>query len=238
MNIDWLGDKIVDLFIEKWFITDFASIYSLWNFKDEILKLEWFKDKSVANILSAVKSSRTVELANFLVSLWIPQVWKKTAKLVWNLVSQKYFELNNNIDSPNKEILKKILFSLKFEELQDIKDIWPVWAWSIEYYFQENQDLVIRLLDELNIQLKPSQNNQQKTSNITWKSFCVTGSFEKYSRDEIHKIIEDLGGEVRTSVSKNLDYLIVWTDAWSKATKAKDLWVTILSLNELDEMVK
>lgn len=227
-NIDGMWDKIIELFIEKWYITDFASIYNLEKFKDEILALEGFESKKTQNLFDAITNSRNMNLANFFVALWIPQVGKKTGKILANYVISKIKNSN----------LEDILFSLNPEDLQEIKDIWPVWAHSIAYYFEEHRDLVTNLLKEINIIL-PAKVTSNITSNsqISNKSFCVTGSFSDISRDEIHKIIEENWWETRTSVSKNLDFLIAGENAWSKLQKATDFWVKILNLEEFKNMI-
>ncbi len=221
-NIEWLWDKIIELFLEKWFITDFVSIYKLEKYKNEILNLEWFKDKKVQNIFDEIQKSRTMQLQNFFVSLWIPQVWKKTWKILSNFISWR-------------SILDTI-FNLKTEELEQIKDIWPVAAHSIVYYFEEYKDLVVRLINELDI-IYPEEKEKFSSMVLNWKSFCVTWSFPNISRDKIHKIIEENWWETRTSVTKNLDYLIVWSEAWNKLQKAQEFWVKIISLEEFEKMI-
>lgn len=273
-NIEWLWDKIIELFIEKWLITDFTSIYKLHNYQDEILSFEWFKDKKLNNILDEVDKSRAMPLANFFVALWIPQVGRKTAKtlvnyLVANGKLDEIYQMKNeewkikNLPSivissemkwnemESRDLkewrmkndtlaiaFKNVFDKLEFEELQNIRDIWPVGAHSIVYYFEEFSELVYNLLLELNISL-PIMSNQTDwwSGKLAWKSFCVTGSFPNISRDEIHKIIEENVWETRTSVTKNLTYLIVWSEAWSKLTKATELWVAILTIEEFMEMV-
>ena len=90
---------------------------------------------------------------------------------------------------------------------------------------------------ELHFEEKNTENFPQKNEKIFGKSFCVTGSFEEFSRDEIHEMIENQGGEVRSSVSVKLDYLIAWEKAGSKMKKAEELGVEILSLEQFLEML-
>ncbi|MBP8017058.1 NAD-dependent DNA ligase LigA, partial [Candidatus Gracilibacteria bacterium] len=229
-NIEGLGDKIIELFIEKEFITDFVSIYHLKKFQNEILALEGFKDKKVSNILEEIENSRKMPLTNFLVALGIPQVGKKTAKLLANKISSK-------LENDKNSNLSEILFNLNSEELEEIKDIGPIGAHNVVYYFEEYSDLVSRLLNEINIIL-PEISNQTSSLPLNGKSFCVTGSFPDISRDEIHKIIEENGGETRTSVTKNLDYLVVGSEAGSKLAKAKEFNVQILSLEEFYKLIQ
>lgn len=248
-NIEWLGDKIIEIFIDKWYITDFSSIYKLVRYRDEILTLEWFKDKRIQNILDEVELSRNIPLNNFFVALWIPQIGKKTAKTLLNFLTtrgkldeiftyRQDKEFSQEFRSEQSRLFLEVFDSLNSEELETIKDIWPVGAHSIVYYFEEYRELVRDLLLEINFTLpKQVDISLLSDSKIAGKSFCVTWSFSNISRDEIHKIIEDNWWETRTSVSSNLTYLIAWESAWSKLKKAQDLWIQILSLDEFMEMV-
>lgn len=295
MNIEWLGKEIIALFLEKDFITDFTSIFHLARHRAEILTLEGFKDKKIDNILKEIEKNRHIPLANLLVGLGIPQVGRKTAKLLAAHVAEKYEEkviakkpeddvatqsnktsifmdshallalrserqttgqisLFGQVQEPieidpassagwrvtiDKEMLFHTLIHLHLEELQEIKDIGPVAAGSIVYYFEENETLLKWLIGELFIELpKISVSWGAGVSGIlSGKSFCVTGGFEWISRDEIHEKIEAAWGEVRTSVSKNLTYLIVGTDAGSKLEKARSLGVEIIGLDGFLEML-
>ncbi|MDD2487757.1 MAG: NAD-dependent DNA ligase LigA [Candidatus Gracilibacteria bacterium] len=225
-NIEGLGDKIIEIFVDKGIITDFTSIYHINEHEAEIMNLEGFKDKKIENILGEIEKSRDMELANFFVALGIPQVGKKTGKILAKYILQK-----------NSAGLEDILFSLNPEELQEIKDIGPVGAHSIVYYFEEHEALIKDLLKEIRITIPQKSGTSAENLIFSGKSFCVTGSFEAISRDEIHKIIEDNGGETRSSVSKNLDYLIVGSEAGSKLGKAQELGVKILSLDEFYELM-
>ena len=128
---------------------------------------------------------------------------------------------------------------LHLEELQEIRDIGPIAAGSIVYYFEENEDLIERLLQEISpiLPVITSHTEADSSSLIAGKSFCVTGSFADISRDEIHEKIETAGGEVRTSVSKNLDYLIAGEAAGSKLEKARSLGVNVIELEEFLQMI-
>ena len=119
------------------------------------------------------------------------------------------------------EDLLAIFAELTSEELQNVDDVGPSTAESVVSYFEENRDSLSELFKEL----APVVPEAKKAGKLTGKSFCVTGSFEGVSRDEIHALIESHGGEVRSSVSGKLDYLVVGTDAGSKLEKARTLGV-------------
>lgn len=127
------------------------------------------------------------------------------------------------------EDLLAIFAELTSEELQSVDDVGPSTAESVVSYFEENRDSLSDLFKEL----APAVPEAKKVGKLTGKSFCVTGSFEGVSRDEIHAFVESHGGEVRSSVSGKLDYLIVGTDAGSKLEKARSLGVSDIGLEEL-----
>lgn len=233
-NILTLGDKIIELFIEQNFLTDFVSIYHLREHSLSILQMEGFKERKLENILESIESSRTMPLANFFVALGIPQVGRKTGKLLAKYLSEKMMDMDINPSN-----ILNILFHLTYEELEKIHDIGPATAGSIVYYFEENREMITRLLHEIQptFTISRTQEETSEISKLAGKSFCVTGGFEGISRDEIHAMIEQHGGEVRSSVSAKLDYLIVGSDAGSKKSKAEELGVKILDLDALYQMI-
>lgn len=222
-----LGDKIIDIFIDQGFLTDFVSIYHLGEHTKSILEIEGFKNKKLSNILESIEDSRKMPLSSFFVALGIPQVGRKTGKLLAKYVAEK-------MNTTSKSLLDTLLH-LTYEELENIHDVGPATAGSIVYYFEENQDMMTRLLEEIHPTIV--MDTTQKEASLAGKSFCVTGGFENISRDEIHAMIEENGGEVRTSVSAKLDYLIVGTDAGSKKAKAEELGVKILDLDEFYKLL-
>lgn len=227
MNIDGLGPRQLELFIQKWWITDFASVFQLVDFRHEMLKLEWYKDKSVQNLIDSLEKSKHTTLDRMLVGLWIPNVGKKTARSLSRTVSN--FQYSWNFDS-----VLESMFSIQEENLLAVKDIWPETARAFVDYMNENRELITSLFHQLLIPIE-SKNDRisiPTESQISGKSFCVTGSFDTMSRDEIHEMIESHGGEVRSSVSPKLDYLIAWESAWSKKSKAEEYNVPMLTLEE------
>lgn len=226
-NIDGLGTKQIELFLEKWWFTDFASVFHLNKYQDELLLLEGYKEKSVENLLTAIKKARNTELARVLVSLGIPNIGKKTGKVI--------AEEGKKVARTHWINILHALFSLNEEQLLEIKDIWPETAHSFVEYMEDNRLIVENLFAEISIRDIMSVSY---TSNVLWgKSFCVTGSFEGISRDEIHELIEKNGWEVRSSVSSKLNYLIVGSDAGSKLEKAKESGVSIITIEDFRRMI-
>jgi DNA ligase (NAD+) len=224
MNIDGLGPRQLEDFLERWWITDFASVYQLEKYRDQMLELDGYQEKSIQNLIDSLEKSRHTTLDRMFVWLNIPNVGKKTAKQLAKIHAQLMKE--NNITP------LETLFTIIEEELLNVKDIWPETARAFVEYMQENRELVEWLYNELDIQYEVIQNTTKLLSELTGKSFCVTGSFDNMSRDQIHEMIESHGGEVRSSVSSKLDYLIAWENAGSKLAKANECGVQVLTISE------
>lgn len=240
LDIDGLGTKQIELFLEKWWLTDFASVFHLLEHEAEILSLEGYKEKSIANLRVSLDRAKHTTLDRVLTAIGIPNVGRKTAKvLARSLFQELWFGASSHIKEMNQEDIPLAIFqkclSLTPEELEMIDDIGPETARSIVAYFSENSDMLGRLFQEIILSLPLSQS--QSAKKLTGKSFCVTGSFEEISRDAIHEIIEKNGWEIRTSVSSKLDFLIVWASAGSKLDKAKELGVAVISLEDLQKML-
>lgn len=219
LNIDWLGEKQVEFFIDLWFVWDLTDIFNLKNHREELLTQEWFKEKSVNNLLEAIENSRNMTISTFLVSLAISQVGKKWAKVI-----SKLFNSNDDI----------IIFPFSEFDFEELADIWPETAKNIVNYFKENKEFIEKLLQEVNIDFGNTSNNNWK---LFSKKICITWSFDWISRDDIVKIIEKNGGEFVSSVGKSTDFLIAWEKAGSKIEKAQNLWVQVLSLEEFNDII-
>ena len=229
LNIDWLGEKQVELFLELGLISSIPSIFDLKNKKDEILSLEWFWEKSFQNLVDSIEKAKNIDLERFLTSLWIPGVGKKTSKTLKKLFKSKDDFLN---------------FSYSLEELEDLKDIWGETAKSILEYFQNeaHKKILSEMMDILNLEFyKQEEKTFDENSFFAGKKVCITGSFEKnwekISRDKLVEILEKNGWEFVSSVSKNTDFLLAWEKAWSKLEKAKSLSVEIIWLDEFFEKI-
>ncbi|MDD5213585.1 MAG: NAD-dependent DNA ligase LigA [Candidatus Gracilibacteria bacterium] len=219
LNIDGLGEKQVELFIELGFINDLSDVFLLKNHREELLTQEGFKEKSVNNLLERVENSRNMNISTFLVSLAISQVGKKGAKVISKLF---------------KNVEDILIFPFCESDFESLADIGPETAKNIVEYFRENKEFLEKYLNEININFGNASENTGKLSSL---KFCITGSFDGISRDDIVKIIEENGGEFVSSVGKSTNYLIAGEKAGSKAEKAQDLGVKILSLEEFRGMI-
>ncbi len=217
LNIDWFGEKQVILFLEKWFITNLVSVFSLKDKKEEILKLEWFKEKSVSNLIDAIEKAKTQSLVSFLTALWIEWVGKKTAKTL-----AKIFEKKEDL----------IDFKYTFDDLLRLDDFGPETSESVLEYFSDNsnKENLVKLLEIIDIKFEKVSVWEGK---FAWKRFCVTWSFEWFTRDQIIEKLENEWAEFIWSVSKKLDFLVVWKDAGSKLKKANELGVKVVGLDDV-----
>lgn len=217
-NIDGFGERQVELFLQLGFIKRFGDIFRLKDYREDILALEGFQEKSVNNLLDGIEKVRKTDITTFLKALGIPGVGKKTAKT-----------LSKIIDSIEHPLLSGFA---TMSELEELPDIGPEVANSVVRFFKEHRELTQDLLSELEIIFLDSSSVISSDSIWGGKKVCITGSFEWYKRDELAEILEKRGGEFMSSVSKNTDYLLAGEKAGSKLKKAQELWVEILSLEE------
>jgi DNA ligase (NAD+) len=214
-NIDGMGPKIVDRFLELGLISTFPDIFTLE--EGDIKDLEGFKDKSASNLIEAIEKARKISLERFLVSLSIDQVGEETAILV-----ARHF---GSLDKIRKA---------STEELEKIEGVGEIVARSIHNWFRgkENMEIVERLLKYVEI-----ENPKKESNKLKGRTFVLTGSLLSMSRDEAKEKIRSLGGNVSSSVSKKTDYVVAGTDPGSKYQTAEKLGVKILDEAEFKKML-
>lgn len=211
MNIDGLGESIVEDFYNMDIIKDITDIYKLKDKKEELIELEGFGSKSVSNLLISIENSKNNSLENLLNGLGINGIGAKTAKIL----AKRYETMDN-------------LMNASSEELEQIKDIGSTLSKNISNYFDnpKNRILIHELKDiGINMEYKGLKIIQDEA--FTNKKFVLTGTISFLSRDELKKIIEDRGGEVSGSVSKKTDVVIAGENPGSKYDKAKALNIPI-----------
>ena len=214
MNIDGLSEETLEKFIDAGYIHEFADIFKLDRYEEEIVNTPGFGRKSYDNLMDSVNRARQVELHALIYSLGIPNIGTANAKLIC-----KHFQ--NDFD--------KIRNAAR-EELVEIKHIGDKMAEKFADYFadEENNAKVDRLLEQITI-MQPEENNSQNMEGLT---FVVTGSVEKFpNRNAVKDYIEKRGGKVTGSVTSKTNYLInndVLSNS-SKNRKAKELGIEIIS---------
>lgn len=221
MNIDGLGPKIIDLLIQHKLIGTFADIYELKQGDVEILPR--MGELSAKNLIGAINSSRSPDLARFIYALGIGQVGEETA-----------IDLANHFRSLDK------LMSANAGQLMEVEGVGDVVARSIKDYFadKKNIKLVRDLLKHISL-INPKANKlkSQEANKLHGKTFVLTGTLESMSRDEAKDKIRLVGGHVSSSVSKETDYLVAGEDPGSKFNKAQSLGIKILSEKEFVNML-
>ncbi len=234
-NMEGLGPKIIDRFLDEGLILDAADIFTLKEKEGDITALERFGEKSASNIIEEVESRKNISLPRFIYSLSILHVGEETAQLLAREIAEK---LNVQHRTSNIQHFLEILQSFSFDELQKIRDIGPKVAESIYNWFHEKQNIeFLKKLDHVGIVIS---NVQRPTSNfkLSGKVFVLTGSLGNMSRDEAKEKIRALGGEISESVSKKTSYVIAGTDPGSKFNKAKQLGVEVLNEKQFLNLIK
>lgn len=209
MDIDGLGEKLVEQLVDKGVVKDVADLYSLK--LEELASLERMAEKSAQNLLDETKASKSRGLARALFALGIRFVGERTAELL-----AEHFGALDRIAAASEE------------ELLQVVEVGPTVAASIVEFFQEkgNQQ-VIEKLRKAGLVLKEKR-ARPKDTRLAGKTFVLTGTLAKRSREEAKELIESLGGKVTGSVSKNTDYLVVGAEPGSKLDKARALGVPVL----------
>ena len=218
MNIDGLGDRIIEDFYNLKYIKDITDIYKLNRFRDELTELEGYGNKSIDNLLEAINNSKANSLERLLFGLGIPNVGEKTSKIL----AGRYETLDN-------------LMNATFEELNQIPDIGEIIAKSIVDFFQNEKNInIINELKGLNINMEYTGPKVVINENFSGKTFVITGTLTKYTRDEVEEKIENLGGKTSSSVSKKTSAVIVGENPGSKYTKAMELGIPVWNESDLE----
>lgn len=215
MDIDTLGEKVVETLHDQTFLQTIPDIYKLNQYKSSIMELPGFGDKKVQKILDAIEKSKQQPLDRLLFGLGIKHVGAKVAKTLL----KAYPSINQ-------------LKQATYEDLIQIPDIGPEIAQSVENYFSQHKQL--EMLDELKslgLNLTYHQ-DEVKPHEFNGKIFVITGTLQGYSRDQASALIEKLGGKVTSSVSAKTNILLAGSDAGSKLKKAIELGVYVMNEEE------
>ena len=215
MNIEGFGDSIVEDFYNMGYLKSIPDFYNLKVYKEELMELEGFGNKSIENLLESIENSKKNSLEKLLFGLGIRHVGSKGAKIL----AKNFKNIYN-------------LMNASFDDLVVIPDIGDIIANSVVSYFSnsKNQE-IIEKLKGFNLNMN-YLGNEIINTNFSGKTFVLTGSLEKLTREEATKIIEDNGGKTSSSVSKNTYAVIVGASPGSKYDRAKGLGITIWSEEE------
>ncbi len=220
MNIDGLGERIIEDFYNMGFIKSISDIYLLSNHKEDLIELEGFGEKSVNNLLISIENSKNNSLEKVLFALGIRHVGKKTAKIL----AKRYKNIDNIINA-------------NIDELTNVNDIGEIIAKSVRLYFDDSINL--KLIENLkNMGLNFEYKNDSSDDTLSGMTFVLTGTLEKYKREELTKILEDKGAKVTNSVTKKTTGVIVGDKPGSKYDKALKLGVKIYKEEEIENIIK
>jgi len=220
MNIDGLGEKIIELFLEHGLIHHVADLYRLK--VEDLRSLPRLADKSAHNIISAIQGSKRCSLAKFLYALGIREVGETTAKLL----AKHYGALEP-------------LMNAKVEELQTIRDVGPVVAAHLEVFFHTKEQLhIIRDLQKLGVEWPETPAQSASKLPLAGKTFVLTGGLSQMTREQAKEKLEGLGAKVSDSVSKKTHYVIAGSNAGSKLQKAEALGIETLNENNFIDFLK
>lgn len=252
-NIEGLGPKIIDRFIDDGLINDAADIFTLK--EGDIMALERFGKKSAENIVKEVNLKKEISLSKFIYSLGILHIGEETSNLLAQVISNLQPSTRAKLGaglvphrnkvsgagfliSKPKDLIRAFE-KMTMEKLQEIPDVGPKVAQSVYDWFRESRNLkLLEKMEEVGIKIK-TEKKSSKSSKLKGLSFVLTGSLETMERGEAKEKIRELGGDVSESVSKKTSYVVVGAEPGSKAEKAKRLGVKILNEKEfLDFLTK
>jgi len=218
MNIEGMGDVLVNQLTERGLVKSVADIYKLT--KDDLLTLERMGDKSAQNVLDEIEGSKKLPLERVIYGLGIRFVGERTAEFI-----AEHF---GSLDA---------IMEAGLEELQEVNEVGPRIAQSMIEFFSEpkNRQLIERLR-QAGLTFKGKK--KERGTKLAGMTFVLTGTLERHTRDEAKKLIEDAGGRVSGSVSKKTDYVVAGTDAGSKLDKAKELGVKVIDEKQLEKLLQ
>jgi DNA ligase (NAD+) len=217
MDIDGLGDKIVDQLVDKGMVKDVADLYSLK--LEDVAELERMAEKSAQNLLDEIAASKKHSLARLIYALGIRMVGERTGQLL-----AAHFSSLDELAEANEE------------QLFEVGEVGPKVAAAIAEFFSEPANKqIIKKLEKAGVR-PTAEKRVLRSRKLAGKSFVFTGALANRSREEAGQLVMSHGGKVSGSVSKKTDYVVVGADPGSKYDKAKELGVTVLTESEFEKL--
>ena len=220
MDIEGLGDKLVEQLVAAGLVTDYADIYRLE--KDQLVELERMGDRSSEALLEGIRQSRSRGLPRLLNALAIRHVGARVAVIM----AEQYSTMEQ-------------LQQATVEQLSETAEIGPIIAESVHRYLHGEQgEQTISDLRSMGVEMTTPRSNDAGSNLFAGLSFVVTGTLEQYNRNEIHQLIEQHGGKTSASVSARTSYLVAGAKAGSKLARAEKLGVTVLSESDFSRLLE
>lgn len=221
MNITGLGERIVENFYNDGLLKHISDIYLLKNKKDTIINKEGFGEKSFTKLIESIEKSKNNSFSRILFGLGIRHLGEKSAKII----ARHYKSLDE-------------LMVATYEDLLNIDEIGPTIAQAIIDYFNNADNMkIINALKQAGLSFKEETNKSRSNSIFANKTLVITGTLQKYTREELTSILEDLNANVTNSISKSTNYLIVGENPGSKLDKAQRLGIDILKEEQLEQLI-
>jgi DNA ligase (NAD+) len=221
MDIEGLGEALINLFVELGYLKTYDQIYDLKNKREELIQIERLGEKSIDNLLSAIEASKKQPFAKVLFALGIRYVGSGAA--------MKLADHFGTIDS---------MLNASEEEISSIYEIGPSISGSVKNFFADKHNLkIIQRLKEHDLNFKSEKKTTGQTP-FTEKTFVLTGTLSKFSREEAEEKISNFGGKPVSSVSKKTDFVLAGENPGSKLTKAQTLGVKIMYENDFIKLLK
>jgi len=219
MNIDGLGEKLVDQLIAKEVVHDVSGLYRLTS--EDLQSLERMGEKSANNLIGEISASRELGFSRLLFGIGIRHVGERTAELL----AEHFGSMERLADASE-------------EELQQVSEVGPKLAESIRHFFHEkqNRELIDRL-KKLGLKMEADVQVDRPRQVLAGKTIVVTGTLDSMTREEAEALITKYGGRVTKSVSKKTDYVLAGRDPGSKLDKAKELGISIIDEAALGAML-
>ncbi len=218
MNIEGMGPAVIESLINNNLVKDMADIYYLK--KEDLLKIDRIAEKSAENLLQAIEESKKNTLSRLIFAIGIRHIGSRTAEII----TQKY----HNMD---------LLMEAEKEDIEEINEIGSKMAESIVHFFKQDPNLkVISKLKKANVNMKENK-KKKKNQKLKGLKFVLTGTLDILSRNDAKEIIKEYGGQISSSVSKNIDYLIAGKNPGSKYDKAKKLNLKIINEEQFKNMI-
>ena len=230
MDIDGMGEKVVIQLLDAGLVSSFGDIFSLHERREEVLKLERMGTKKADNLFAGIESSKQRGLARVLASLGIRHVGESASRII----ASHYGTIDHLVAASRDDIEG-------FEVEGKKSGIGPEIAESLHAFLHSDSGKhVIEELQEAQVLLEEPQTQavDGASDSLAGKTFVVTGTLSKHSRDEMHELIRQHGGKPTSSVSKKTDYLVAGENAGNKLTKAQGLGVNVISEVEFEALIR